>query len=60
MSELIPCPFCAGEARIFGMKTMSLVGCTSCGCVTAVFGTVDEAVEAWNRRVNDYAERKAD
>lgn len=50
MSELKPCPFFGGKARIFGMKSMSLVGCTNCGCVTAVYGTVDEAVEMWNRR----------
>ena len=58
MSELKPCPFCGGEAKIRDFSTPDLdpeidVFCTNCGGQTFVYETVGEAIEAWNRRVEN-------
>ena len=60
MSELKPCPFCGGEARIMkiadsGGKTGYAVGCgrpfcPTDGAVTRWFMDEGLAVEAWNTR----------
>ena len=58
MSELKPCPFCGGEAKIsaenFGAKYF--VRCINIkNCLvrpfTISYSTEEEAVNAWNRRV---------
>lgn len=66
MSELKPCPFCGGEAKIThdtrDMITDEYrVKCLICGTilrhrvteywVDSVFDTKEQAIEAWNRRV---------
>ena len=65
MAELKPCPFCGGEVEEtggscnFGKKIMTLnVKCRKCGTSVALktawnTNAYSEAVEAWNRRVND-------
>lgn len=63
--ELIPCPFCGGEARfhdcielendtlkgIYGGKVG--VHCGVCGVATQPYESKKDAVETWNRRVNN-------
>ena len=61
-SELKPCPFCGGEARIKpfvskrlftkGMKVYE-VQCTSCDCRTPLCYTSEVAEMRWNRRAED-------
>lgn len=54
---LKPCPFCGGEAELVGngyffdvsCKNIKCRGCTSC----LDSKTEAEAIEAWNRRVNN-------
>ncbi len=44
--ELLPCPFCGGEAHM----TASFVQCRVCRSDGAIGGTPAEARAAWNRR----------
>lgn len=59
MTVLKPCPFCGGEAELkihLFHKLPSSYGvvCRPCGCETwQFFQTEEEAVEAWNRRVQE-------
>lgn len=54
MTELKPCPFCGGEARLCHPKgygiTLGSVKCNSCGGSTESFTDDDSAIEAWNTR----------
>lgn len=62
MTELLPCPFCGGEAE----KMTSSDGFTSIGCLSCnpLFGimiqrtTEAEAIAAWNTRAERVGERK--
>ncbi len=57
--KLKSCPFCAGEATIMIDEIREdercyLVCCEVCdGMVERWFPTVEDAINAWNRRVND-------
>ena len=65
MSELKPCPFCGSDDLVMSSreayalmtgKRMEFyrVKCDTCGAmVDNDFGDTDEAIEAWNRRVDD-------
>ena len=56
MSELKPCPFCGGEAKLDVHKFGALgdtfgIRCSECQAQTRGFyNTANEAAEAWNRR----------
>jgi len=53
--ELKPCPFCGGKAKI--IKDPIKIGCTNNNCMICVHTIpnlqLEDAIEAWNRRVND-------
>lgn len=57
--ELKPCPFCGcniikrkAEHTLLGNIYWSLL-CKDCHCGTPGYIKFDDAVKAWNRRVND-------
>ena len=69
MDELKPCPFCGGEAVINefidsdGKDSCKccIVICKKCGCQTKCYEyflgvTKRNAIDAWNRRVENYDE----
>ena len=55
--ELKPCPFCGGSAFIpkseDGGDLLPWVACIECGVETDCYETVEKAIEAWNRRMQD-------
>ena len=53
--ELKPCPFCGGKAEILNYSENAwLVYCRMCdGMVERWRKTKKEAIEQWNRRVNN-------
>ena len=64
MEELKPCPFCGGKAELtkceYGDNTgHAFVLCRGCGSMTKKFNkslnfcAVEEATQAWNRRVKN-------
>ena len=63
MSEkLKPCPFCGNKAEINGkilnwdlssIEAAYFVRCTKCRNHSDWFDTEQDAIEAWNRRVNN-------
>lgn len=55
MSELKPCPFCGGEAKVYWLdyEEAWFAGCGNNGCHVwphICHNTEAEAIEAWNRR----------
>ena len=50
MSELLPCPFCGGEANTWDGVYMWYVVCKECGAAGSPCLTEAEAIEAWNSR----------
>ena len=57
--ELLPCPFCGGEAECYTVQTIQLetgfvVKCKNLDCVMCFGGTLrqtpKEAIKAWNTR----------
>ena len=58
-NDLKSCPFCGSDkikAIALGRKN-HLVYCVDCGGETrASYRTIDEAIEAWNRRAKDVGE----
>lgn len=57
--ELKPCPFCGWNASysytlpLFNEDLRYQVICIGCNASTSQKLTMDDAIEAWNRRVND-------
>ena len=59
MTELKPCPFCGGKAKLYrdrliGVHTSTKpwIGCTECTASMYASSAV-RVIEAWNRRVTD-------
>lgn len=54
MAELKQCPFCNGDARIYGGEELYWVKCLNHAEGCCVDGptrkTIQEAIDAWNRR----------
>lgn len=55
MTELKPCPFCGGSAKLVNKiyEYKYYIYCTRCGVMTANFDSNNSAIGAWNRRKND-------
>ena len=60
MSELKPCPFCGGEAKLVRNWNLYYIMCRSCVAIIGEvkehpndFRTRDEVIAAWNRRAID-------
>lgn len=62
MTELLPCPFCGGEARESGERfentILSWVYCASCGAAGGYRHTEAEAIAAWNTRAERTCHRE--
>lgn len=55
MSEMLkPCPFCGSEAKLNKGKTVFWCSCenAACACEIGAYLKKEEAIKAWNRRVN--------
>jgi Lar family restriction alleviation protein len=57
-SELKPCPFCGGEARMYTRNnafggTVGCVNIAKCGVRTLWMETPEQAIAAWNQRVKE-------
>ena len=52
--ELLPCPFCGGEAEIekFYDSGCWFLKCTGCFAQTNIMGTKEMAIDRWNTRTN--------
>ena len=64
MSELLPCPFCGGEAETLTAESMHggyLYGimCNDCRSRGDVYNTEAEAIAAWNTRVDYHGYEQA-
>ena len=66
MTELKPCPFCGGQAKLYVNGGVRVI-CNNCNCQTPILrdgeystgvgGTaVSRVIEKWNKRVNEYVE----
>lgn len=49
--ELKPCPFCGGEAEFISGVGFFCVSCSFCCGETNLYNTGQEAIDAWNRRI---------
>ena len=51
-SELLPCPFCGGEAHIITAAGESWALCDECKASTEAHTNRQSAIDTWNRRVD--------
>ena len=58
--QLKPCPFCVADEgsgihieTIWDDKEKFRIMCENCGVSTWDFKSIEQAVEAWNRRINN-------
>ena len=49
-AELLPCPFCGGEARLSQPIPEQCGMCRECGTIGPMARDADAAIAAWNRR----------
>ncbi|MBQ7220697.1 MAG: Lar family restriction alleviation protein [Synergistaceae bacterium] len=59
MPDLKPCPFCGGAAGLAGFWR-HVIRCTNCGCQSAPFSKLGDAVDAWNNRALTATQRHGD
>ena len=57
MTELLPCPFCGGEAEMTENSFIWVAICKTCGGSTGLLDTEAEAVAAWNTRAERTCKR---
>lgn len=50
--ELLPCPFCGGEAEIHPAHYGCFVECNDCDAATRVERLESDAIKRWNTRTN--------
>ena len=52
--KLKPCPFCGGEAEVWvsDVTNRAIVYCTVCDAQIRIKQNEQEAIEAWNKRVD--------
>ncbi len=49
--ELLPCPFCGGEAKYHGSEDMVRIECKACGAnPSGWWDETEDAVKEWNQR----------
>lgn len=56
LHNLKPCPFCGGEAGLSSVGTSYMAHCYTPNCimeVTPYFASVENAVDAWNKRADE-------
>lgn len=56
MAEIKNCPFCGEKASVWTTYYMGRtwgVICEGCGVRNMNYETEEEAIEAWNRRINE-------
>jgi len=60
--ELLPCPFCGGEAKLnkeyeqeYATSTCCVVEC-DCGLITDIYDDPEEAINIWNTRAKQKQE----
>jgi Lar family restriction alleviation protein len=65
--DLLPCPFCGGEAKFYhrpddsGWSNTDWVSCAGdCGASTCMHETKQEAIAAWNTRSDDLIKERSD
>jgi Lar family restriction alleviation protein len=65
--DLLPCPFCGGEAKFYhrpddsGWSNTDWVSCAGdCGASTCMHETKEEAIAAWNTRSDDLIKERSD
>lgn len=56
-TELLPCPFCGGEASAFRVIEWWSVSCSVCECHTALHWPKSKAIARWNTRPQTGRER---
>jgi len=70
MIALKRCPFCGGKAELTNENSLAfvnekgisdwlvpyIVGCDDCGARTFKYMRIEDAINAWNRRANEYTD----
>ena len=61
MTELKPCPFCDGKAKLLENDGNRIIRCSSCYASTREFyaySPESEVIEAWNKRAKNSEEKE--